>query len=139
VKESSTIIMNVTPSPWSRSGSSHEDLSYACRKARTHQRVFVDIWVGIPAEDDGCYLALDSVTYQASCQAHKSLAKSIVHGHCSGLCARTSLHTICLAIRGRQFRNDNTVTITIARYVVMIQSPHNGYTPPPPVNLCPIT
>jgi hypothetical protein len=41
---------------------------YACKHARTHSRVFVDIRAGIPAEDDGCYLALDSVTYQASWQ-----------------------------------------------------------------------
>jgi hypothetical protein len=44
---------------------------YACKHARTHARVFVDIRAGIPAEDGGCYLALDSATYHASncCQA----------------------------------------------------------------------
>jgi hypothetical protein len=36
--------------------------------ARTHARVFADVRAGIPAEDGGCYLALDSLTYQASCQ-----------------------------------------------------------------------
>jgi hypothetical protein len=38
VKDFSTIIFNVTPSPWSRPGSSHEALH-----ARTHPRVVVDI------------------------------------------------------------------------------------------------
>jgi hypothetical protein len=42
---------------------------YVCKHARTHPRVFIDIRTGIPAQDDGCYLALDLVTYQASCQA----------------------------------------------------------------------
>jgi ABC-type uncharacterized transport system substrate-binding protein len=37
--------------------------------ARTHPHVFVDIRARIPAEDGGCYLALDSVTYQTSSQA----------------------------------------------------------------------
>jgi hypothetical protein len=46
---------------------------YACKHARTHARVYVDISAGIPAEDGGCYLALDSVTYQASCQASPRL------------------------------------------------------------------
>jgi hypothetical protein len=39
---------------------------YACKHARTHARVFVDIRAGIPAQDGGCYLALDSVMYQAT-------------------------------------------------------------------------
>jgi hypothetical protein len=39
---------------------------YACKHARTHTSVFVDISPRIPAEDGGRYLALDSVTYQAS-------------------------------------------------------------------------
>jgi hypothetical protein len=43
---------------------------YACRHARTHQRVFVDIRAGIPVQDGGCYLALDSMTHKASCQAN---------------------------------------------------------------------
>jgi hypothetical protein len=35
-----------------------------------HTHVFVLTFrAGIPAQDGGCYLALDSVTYQASCQA----------------------------------------------------------------------
>jgi hypothetical protein len=42
---------------------------YACKNARTHPRVFVDIRAGIPAQDGGCYLALYSMTYEASCHA----------------------------------------------------------------------
>jgi hypothetical protein len=69
VKEFSTISINVTPSPWSRPGVKPRGPFYACKHARTHPRVFVDISAGIPAQDGGCYLALDSVTYQASWQA----------------------------------------------------------------------
>jgi hypothetical protein len=39
---------------------------YACKHGRTHARVFVDMSAG-----GGCYLALVSVTYQASCQANR--------------------------------------------------------------------
>jgi hypothetical protein len=44
---------------------------YACKHARTHARVFGDIRAGIPAQDGGCYLAFDSVTYQAEVEAGK--------------------------------------------------------------------
>jgi hypothetical protein len=37
--------------------------------ARKHARVFFYIRAGIAAQNGGCYLALDSVPYQASCQA----------------------------------------------------------------------
>jgi hypothetical protein len=69
VKEFSTIICSVTPSPWSRPGSSHEDLSLHAN-THVHTHVFVLTFrAGITADDAGCYPALDSVTYQASCQA----------------------------------------------------------------------
>jgi hypothetical protein len=49
---------------------------YACKHARTHARVFVEL-AGIPTQAGGCYLAFDSVTYQASCYLlDKPFAKS---------------------------------------------------------------
>jgi hypothetical protein len=50
---------------------------YACNHARTHPRAFVDIRAGITAQDGGCYLALDSMTCQASCQAKVHLVSLI--------------------------------------------------------------
>jgi hypothetical protein len=41
---------------------------HANTHVHTHVFNFVDIRAGIPAHDGGCYLALDSVTYQASFQ-----------------------------------------------------------------------
>jgi hypothetical protein len=72
VGQFSTIIVNVTPSPWSTRVKPRGPF-YACKHARTHPRVFVDIRAGIPAEDGGCYLALDSVTYQTSCEARHDI------------------------------------------------------------------
>jgi hypothetical protein len=40
VKQVSTININVTPSPWSRPGSSHEDLSMHA-STRVHTHVFL--------------------------------------------------------------------------------------------------
>jgi hypothetical protein len=64
VKDFSTVIINATPSPWSRPGSSHEDLSM---HANTHVHTHVFCWLsGLNSgQDGGCYLAFDSVTYQA--------------------------------------------------------------------------
>jgi hypothetical protein len=55
--------------------------SYACKYARTHPRVFVDIRAGIPAQDGGCYLVLDSVTNQASLQATARIG-AVPHSKC---------------------------------------------------------
>jgi hypothetical protein len=82
VKEFSTIIINVTPSPWSRPGSSHEDIPmHENTHAHTHAPVCVYISVGIPAKDGGCYLALDAVMYQARCQV--SLLLVLLYMLCS--------------------------------------------------------
>jgi hypothetical protein len=43
--------IHVTPSPWTRPGSSHDDLSFLCMQTRTYTpRVFVDVRAGIPAK-----------------------------------------------------------------------------------------
>jgi hypothetical protein len=48
--------------------------TFLCIETRTYTpRVFVDIRAGIPAQDGGCYLALDSMTYQASCQGNQMI------------------------------------------------------------------
>jgi hypothetical protein len=51
VKDYSTIIINVTPSLWSRPGSSHEDLSM---HANTHVHTHVFLLFGPEFQDGGC-------------------------------------------------------------------------------------
>jgi hypothetical protein len=48
----STIIINMTPSSWSRPRSSHENISMHAKHARPPLRIFADIL----ANYDGCYL-----------------------------------------------------------------------------------
>jgi hypothetical protein len=52
--------------------------------ARTHARVFVDIWAEIPAKMVVVIRAFDSVTYQASCQASASLPRNTEKLYCNG-------------------------------------------------------
>jgi uncharacterized Zn-finger protein len=65
----STIIIKVTPVAMVTTQVKPRGPFYACKHARTHPRVFVDISGRNSGQDGGCYHASDSVTYQASCQA----------------------------------------------------------------------